>query len=79
MISACHCQNTGQQIDEGDINAVERLPITGLRLGDVDDNDEWIYFTLGPLICQKGKQMMMITMMMMMTLKMMIMVTMMMS
>ncbi len=51
----CHCQNYGQQIDEGDIHDVERLPITGLRLGDVDENDEWIYFTLGPLICQHGK------------------------
>ncbi len=53
FVIACNCNNsysTGE-IDEGDINAVNRFPITQLALGDLDQEGEYIHYTLGPLVC----------------------------
>ncbi len=55
LVVACNCRNSGSHIDEGDINAVNRFPITQLALGDVDTSGEYIHYTLGPLVCSTGK------------------------
>ncbi len=55
VISACNCNNVGSYIDEGDIYAVSKFPITQLALGDVDQDFEFIYYTLGPMVCSTGK------------------------
>ncbi len=50
----CNCRNSGGNTDEGDINAVSRFPITQLKLGDLDSSTEYIYYTLGPLVCDNA-------------------------
>ncbi len=53
--SACNCVNThGNFVDVGYITASNLFPIKEMKYGDVDQSHEYIYHTLGPLMCPSG-------------------------
>ena len=47
----CNCDSDTETSDEGYLTDKDKLPVTGLQFGDLEDAGEEGWFTLGPLIC----------------------------
>ena len=55
-VSACNCGNSaGDQVDIGYMTTHNLFPIKEMKYGDVDQSHEYIYHTLGPLMCPAGQ------------------------
>ena len=49
----CNCDANfdTETSDEGNLTDKDKLPVTGLQFGDLENNPQPSWFTLGPLIC----------------------------